>query len=403
MGQLRLTVLLFISLTVHVLGQVKEPEYGGKTISEWLLTHRDQKGLSEERKSAILHMGTNCLPYLIKATQFEALDLDANPSQKQVETWQTNLLRSWNATDAFATLGDQASPAIPELLRLSRKATTENNRLAALSTFEVLGEDGFKALMEIASDTTHPQRRDAIFSIGTMHRELKASGRGAVPILMKCLHDQDSKIVSSATEALGKLGVEAETVVPALTNLMQTANVQTRASVVKAFQSWPAAGTFYAPTLVTALGDEDLEVRQIATNALMSSPSAIQLAGTMGERARGAVPIIVKALGGEHVGVEAAEALGNLGLEPSVAIDALKNRVRDFRTPVGVASANALAKFGAKASWAAPELIDALTDSRIEIRVAATNALLKVMPEALATKQVGNVSVKNTNPGIFRY
>jgi hypothetical protein len=82
------------------------------------------------------------------------------------------------------------------------------------------------------------------------------------------------------------------------------------------------------------------------------------------------------------------------------AITALKRRVRDFQTPEGVACANALAKFGAKANWAAPELVEALRDSRIEIRVAATNALLKVMPEGLQSKQLGNVPVKNTNPGI---
>jgi hypothetical protein len=39
----------------------------------------------------------------------------------------------------------------------------------------------------------------------------------------------------------------------------------------------------------------------------------------------------------------------------------------------------------------------------VAIRVAATNALPKVMPEALQPKQLGTVPVKNTNPGIFHY
>jgi HEAT repeat protein len=403
MGQFRLTGLLLVSLAAHALGQVKEPEYGGKTISEWLLTSQQENGASKEMKSAILHMGTNCLPYLIKAIQFEPLYIDTEPSRQRVETWQTNLLRKWNAMEVFGALGHQAAPAIPELLRLSRNATDKNNRFAAITALECLREDGLKPLMEIASDPAHPSRGDAIDSFGTMHHELGTNGRVAIPILMKCLHDQNPKIVSSAVMTLGRLGLEAEIVVPALTNLMRNANAQIRGSVISAFQFWPSAGALCAPTLITALSDTDLEVRQAATNALMSNPGAIHVAGTMGEPARGAVPIFVEALRGWDVGAEAAEALGNLGFDPPVAITALKRRVRDFQTAEGVACANALAKFGSKANWAAPELTEALTDSRIEIRVAATNALLKVMPEALQPKQLGNVPAKNSNPGIFRY
>src|SRR5262245_57141729 len=48
MGQFRLAVLLLVSMAAHALGQVKEPEYGGKTISEWLLTSLQQNGESKE-------------------------------------------------------------------------------------------------------------------------------------------------------------------------------------------------------------------------------------------------------------------------------------------------------------------------------------------------------------------
>src|SRR5215471_13418598 len=153
MGQFRLTVLLLVSLAAHALGQIKEPEYGGKTISEWLLTNRKLNDPREEEwKSAILHMGTNCLPYLIKAIQFEQLDLDTEPSKQQVEIWQTNTIRSWNALDAFAVLGHQAAPAIPELLSLSRNAPDEYNQHPAIRALALMKEDGLKPLMEIASD-----------------------------------------------------------------------------------------------------------------------------------------------------------------------------------------------------------------------------------------------------------
>jgi HEAT repeat protein len=223
-----------------------------------------------------------------------------------------------------------------------------------------------------------------------------------VPLLLRCLHDRDSNIVSSAAESLGNLGLEPETVVPALTNLMQSADDHVRASVLYAFSHWAASGALYAPSLVKALRDPSLDVRQSATNVLMSSPGAIRVVGAMGEQGRPAVPILVQVLGGWDVGSAAAEALGNLGFDAPVVIPALKRRVRDFRTPVAVASANALGKFGAKARWAAPDVIEALADPRMEVRVAATNALLAIMPDALRAKAATNGPV-NTNPGVFGF
>jgi HEAT repeat protein len=393
---------LSASLLSGVAAQVKEPEYGGKSLSVWLAIESQDQDAREARKTAILHMGTNSLPFLIEAIQARPLDLDAPDWEQQVPAWKTNLIRHWNAASAFADLGHQASPAIPELLRLSREATADHDRRALIDVLGYLREDGLPALMTIAADRSHPERGAAISTIGMIHRELGTNGHAAVPLLLRCLHDRDSNIVSHAAESLGDLALEPETVIPALTNLMQSADAHVRASVLYAFTHWPASGALYAPTLLKALGDPSFDVRQLATNALKSSPSAIRVVGVMGEQGRPAVPILVEALGGWDVGSDAAEALGNLGFDAPVVLPALKRRMRDFRTPVAVASANALGKFGAKARWAAPDVIESLADSRIEVRVAATNALLAIMPDALRAKAATNGPV-NTNPGVFRF
>src|SRR5689334_2022604 len=125
MTRICLTIALTASLASEVAGQVKEREYRGKTISEWLSTPR-QGTLSDEAKQAILEAGTNSLPFLIHATQGRLWRADEPTTELQVSNWMQQVNRRWNAIEAFTVLGHQAAPAIPELLRLSKEAATEH-------------------------------------------------------------------------------------------------------------------------------------------------------------------------------------------------------------------------------------------------------------------------------------
>jgi hypothetical protein len=402
MKRLSLTIAVAACCFSGFGAQLPEPEYGGRTISQWLATEGQDAKSTDARKTAILQIGTNALPFLIEALQGEVLDLDDPNWEQKVPAWRDGLIRKINALEGFALLGARAALAIPELMRLSKPAPITHNRQAAIDALGCLHETGLPAQLTIVADQAHPERANAIVTIGMAHRELGTNGRPAVPFLLSCLRDKNSSIVSVAAEALCKLQLDAETVVPAVTTLMQIEDGSVRAEVLSYLKHWPGAGALYASTVVAALEDRELEVRQFATNLLAWTPDAIRAAGKMGEQARRAVPVIVEALAYSGSGDAAAEALGNLCFDPPLVIPALRHRVRDFQTPVAVASANALGKFGPKASWAAPDLMAALADSRLEVRVAATNALLNIMPAALQASSATNNPVKNTNPGIFR-
>jgi hypothetical protein len=127
MTKICLTIALTASLASEVAGQVKEREYRGKTISEWLSTPR-QGTLSDEAKQAILEAGTNSLPFLIEATQGRLWRPDEPNTELQVSNWMQQVNRRWNAIEALLVLGHQAAPAIPELLRLSKEAALEHQR-----------------------------------------------------------------------------------------------------------------------------------------------------------------------------------------------------------------------------------------------------------------------------------
>jgi HEAT repeat protein len=257
-------------------------------------------------------------------------------------------------------------------------------------------------LISIMTDTSQTNRVCAIDLVGMHHRELGTNALPAVQPLLKCLKEKDSQLVISAAQALSHLQLQPEEVVPALEMILENDRAEVRAAVLNSIRDWPVAAERCAPALVQGLTDQDLQVRQVATNSLMWSAGAIRVAGRMGELARPAAPVIVQALQCWHVETEAADALGNLGFDPPLVVAALKRRVRIQDTRGAVAAANALGKFGAKASWAVPEIMEAFIDNRLEVRTAATNAVLKIMPSALNTNSGPKEPNKNTNPGIFR-
>jgi hypothetical protein len=112
----------------------REPVYQGKTLGEWI-DSADFRFLGKPKsnpqaEAAIRHIGTNALPYLMewiecgdpgKRNKIEsalarlipgvARVLDARRFRKSVRASQT----VW----AFRVLGSQASPAIPELVKLA--------------------------------------------------------------------------------------------------------------------------------------------------------------------------------------------------------------------------------------------------------------------------------------------
>src|SRR5262249_20059643 len=125
--------------------EVKEPEYRGKKLTEWMRPYEQDYQwhgriwISEEDQvvvdDAVRHMGTNALPWMLKWIAYE-------PTAWKAEFWRilsklpvnltARLLPKHNyweldgfridAAIAFKILGPEAAPAVPALSRMVKDA-----------------------------------------------------------------------------------------------------------------------------------------------------------------------------------------------------------------------------------------------------------------------------------------
>jgi hypothetical protein len=132
----RLIIIIFGFLAAVILGALlwpreREPEYKGIALSKWL---ENYKWHDAEFARAIKHMGTNALPFLIRAAKYE---------DPRWRTWLGHTISKWpvGALDsrfgkwllgdkpisragasviAFGILGPDADPALDELRQIQR-------------------------------------------------------------------------------------------------------------------------------------------------------------------------------------------------------------------------------------------------------------------------------------------
>jgi len=213
--------------------------------------------------------------------------------------------RDPNAMRALVAMGDDAAPYLAEAftaldsawrqsfirwLRERDWASFPSERERSTQAYAALMEIGPRGkaavpkLVEAASNKTHRRRSGAIQLLGAIHRQ----PRLAVPVLLDCLAETNGYFRTFAAAALGAFGAEGR---PAL------------------------------PALREALKDQDIYLAVAAASALLR----IEETADMGW------PLLIEELQSPiptHR-VEAARALGNLGLRAEEATSLLRRRLED--------------------------------------------------------------------------
>jgi len=188
------------------------------------------------------------------------------------------------------------------------------------------------------------ERRAAGRALGNIGREAKS----AVPALIKALEDKDREVRDWATRALGCIGSEAQAAVPHLIKTMKS--------------------------------DKSESVRWGAAHAL----------GSIGPAAKEAVPALIEALKGEDAWLchFAAQALGGIGPDAKKAVPALVEALNDYEYVIQVAAAQALGDIGPAAKEAFVPLLlmweDKLTEAHLRRVVGQA---MKKIDAAAAAKQ----------------
>ena len=137
-----------------------EPRYNGRKLSDWVLDY-PQAGASDEAEAAIRAIGTNAIPCLLRWIQYE-------PSRGRMKVRHVyRLLPGWlrnrqfvisflagragilssKAPLAFAVLGTNSAPAVPELMKLAQ--STNSVALTAVFVLSEMRDAGLSGTLTI--------------------------------------------------------------------------------------------------------------------------------------------------------------------------------------------------------------------------------------------------------------
>jgi hypothetical protein len=137
----------------------REPEYQGKKLSWWIRGSQMRGGIfpHAERGEAVRQIGTNGLPFLVRwiecgnaprRTKIDAAITKANGSlgAAWAKFRSRKLTRANDAVWAFSVLGNDARPAIPELIKLAHN-TNRSVALSALLALDGVAQGDTKGML----------------------------------------------------------------------------------------------------------------------------------------------------------------------------------------------------------------------------------------------------------------
>jgi hypothetical protein len=352
----------------------REPEYQGKTLSDWLLlSEKNRLGIHPNgtvtvtvtvnatinAQDAIRHFGTNALPYLIKNVQEKrtvprsllrqlAYKLRLPPRVLAGLRRPTleSLLRESATVHAFETLGAVAVPAVPELARIMYRSQDQEISHRAMNCLAAIRPEGLfilgTALTNLAATSTF--KDDAIDAISG----IETNASLLLPMLLAWLKETNTTNVRVAVKALGDMALRPDVSVPALTNKLSDPAL--RLEVIEALENFDKDAEPAIPPLIGLLTD---------TNSA--------------------------------VAVAAAEALGEIGEQPDTVVPTLAKTLTDHtnNVPLCIAAADALGRYGAKAQSAIPALKIAMADPRRALSLPAQIALQAITAQLSQTNGAG--------------
>ena len=171
-----------------------------------------------------------------------------------------------------------------------------------------------------------------------------------------------ASVRGDAVWAIGYMGTDAATAIPALRPLLQDKNARVRRWAAWALAKIGPQSNVAIPELIGLLSDRDAQVRHSACWAL----------GMMGEAAKPAVPELAKLLDDRtgFVRGAAAQSLGWIGPQAKEAIPVLAQKLATDPS-VRACAAVALSKMGWEPDAALPEFVRLLQDEDWSVRRAA--------------------------------
>jgi hypothetical protein len=218
-------VALALVLAV-LLAHDDEPRYKGRSLSKWLQVYSDNSMTPDspeltEAVQAIRAIGTNAFPSLLKwirqdppswhraAHRKLPLPLTYSPGVKLLIDGP-GYERANGVMIAFAVLGTNAAPAIPDLVALMKDTNHVDRAMGALSG---VGAPALPHMLAALTDTNQTGRSDIPFYIREMAKNVGTNP--CLPALKSALQDPDPAVRAMAAWALHTLAPDFPTNAPA--------------------------------------------------------------------------------------------------------------------------------------------------------------------------------------------
>jgi hypothetical protein len=247
------------SVIVVVIGAVwllarqgpRVPAYRGKSLPVWLRTYAESSSSGRhsrewnEADDAVRHMGTNCVPVLLrmireKDAKLKLLAMSWAQKQRLVRLhFVAAAERNVEASRAFIVLGDSAKGAVPALVEMYDEDLSAESRSAigdALAWIGPAAKSAVPVLVRGAGDPNARVRANALWALG----EIRAKPELCVPVLIHALMDSNDWVRLSGAHALGMFGAEARSAVPSLRQLTNSVGVFGASGTMGVQVSWEA-------------------------------------------------------------------------------------------------------------------------------------------------------------------
>jgi HEAT repeat protein len=268
--------------------------------------------------------------------------------------------------------------AIPELTAMVRQSRGRARfaAITALGHFRALAKDAVPAIAEVLTEESEvpPEHGWVGFHSNTCWalRQIGKDSVAALPILIKALDHRDPYLRQGAALVLIEIGAEGRDAVPALTKHAATdADLSTRQYCMQALGTMGPDAKTSVPALTNALKDAQFAIRREAAMALAK----------IGPAARTAVPDLVALLKNERelfVRIDVARALSLLGGMTKDAVPVLSAALKDPDQSVVLYSVVALGTIGPEAREAVPALQRLRYNHNPHIIKAAAEALQRI-------------------------
>jgi len=209
----------------------REPEYGGKKLSEWVNIYVLASAGSRAKgqaQTAVRNIGTNGIPFLLSWIRDDApawklgllragavVERKWSKGGRILNSMAGNPeLRSWASVSGFGILGAEAKGAVPDLRTIMLQTEWPMRREEAALSMANVGEAGSCALLDVATNRAFPLMLRG-YAIQALDERWMMPDRppvvltsAAVPGLVGMLDEPDYALRSAATNVLWKLAPE---------------------------------------------------------------------------------------------------------------------------------------------------------------------------------------------------